>query len=238
MSAALQPEQDTVLALKLMAMRKTASDTEFAAVLSELLGTCRMEGFRISIQALKLILDEKKGEFGVSVLERARDASHKAYATRTYPDGSVSSGKGEQLPPQIHPLRTREDALAVHKRNHPEMYNADGTRKGFEEKRKEAEQIVGRAMTESELEQATRPDPQPSEQEKVIQRLTRGTVSPETKATLRTRYKNALAQAKGRGLARVEFGFIKRLAAEFGLKVTTVYGILYSDPEIEAVPRA
>lgn len=142
MSAALEPEQDTALALQLMSVRRTATDEEFGKLLSKLLGTCRHEGFRIAIKALEIIL--KESELASDTIRQ--DKPLHPPCSKCGKPVVMTKDQGwqwtcecwkskyqyrEVLGPTLHvtPMRTKEDALAVHQKNHPEMYNEDGTRK-------------------------------------------------------------------------------------------------------------
>lgn len=241
MSALLEPEQDTVLALKLMGMRKTASDTEFAAVLSELLGTCRHEGFRIAIKALEIILNEKNVEAVAKGVKEIQDKPKVvAPQLRELRGKSGDQRLQNDLPPQIHPMRTREEALAIHRKNHPELYNADGTRKGFEK------QVVSDIPPEEDyeyLERATRPDPPPNKRyESHAEDKGYKFKGPTGKARKiddagREDIRRRAKQARLDGQGRFPKGFIKRLAGEFDVSEALIYQIIYSDPGYEAVPK-
>lgn len=223
MSAMLEPEQDTALALQLMGMRKTATDAEFAAVLSKLLGTCRHEGFRIAIKALQIVLDESKPEF-MAKYEHPRAELR------------IPVVPNKPIIPKIEPMRTREQALEIHRKNHPELYNEDGTRKGYEG------QPVGTTLKKiqedqdlDELERATRPDP-PRESAFKFRGPTGKArkVDDDGRADIRKR----AAQARLDNLGKHPRGWIKLIAKEYDVSEALIYQIIYSDPTYTAVPRS
>jgi len=228
MSAALEPEQDTILAVQLMAVRKTSSDEEFGKLLSKLLGTCRTEGFRVAIQSLKIILDEAaKPESGVSkvtvegrkVFERPQPLQNKDPI------------------PHVTPLRTKEDALAVHRKNHPEMYNEDGTRKVFEGLANERRfsHTVSPHEDLDALERATRPDaPLPIGR---IPGVPRGRGHQLITDEGREHIQKRAQQARLDNLGRHPKGWIKQVAKEYDVHESTIYNIIYSDPAYNAVPK-
>ena len=237
MSAALEPEQDTILAVQLMAVRKTSSDEEFGKLLSRLLGTCRHEGFRIAMQALKIILDESKPEFMATY-------EHKEIklVIPLAPQSVTGKSGDQQLQnkdpiPHVTPLRTREDALAVHRKNNPEMYNEDGTRKVFEGLANERRfsHTVSPHEDLDALERATRPDaPLPIGR---IPGVPRGRGHQLITDEGREHIQKRAQQARLDNLGRHPKGWIKQVAKEYDVHESTIYNIIYSDHAYNAVPK-
>lgn len=235
MSAMFEVEQDTTLAIHLMAIRRTATDEEFAKFLRQLLGTCRMEGFRIAIQALKIILQEGKVSEGVAGLQKAVTPPKldKVVAPQLRSGelkGPVAAKPLQNPITPIQPMRTREDALAVHRKNHPELYNEDGTRKTLQSSAGSGTEDM------AELERATRPDTISPEAAKHGYKF----VGPTGKArkvdgTGRDDIRRRAKQARLDGLGRYPKGWIKLLAKEYGVSEPLIFQIIYSDPEYEAV---
>lgn len=236
MSAALEPEQDTVLALKLMGMRKTASDEEFGKLLSELLGTCRKEGFRIAMKALEIILKESTP----TCVHCEKPITEPGLCHELHPAKYKHKGAGVCIQhgawqgpltcpkcaePHITPMRTKEDALAVHRRNHPELYNEDGTRK---ERHPDDYQL-----SDEELERVTRPDSKPTEYKFKGPTGKARKVDDAGRADIQRRAK----QARTDNMGRYPKGFIRRLAEEYGVSDALIYNIIYSEPGYEGVPK-
>lgn len=249
MSALLEPEQDTVLALKLMGMRKTAKDEEFAAVLSQLLGTCRHEGFRIAVKALEIILQEA-GKPGSSITE-VKVGDQKIVGQpiivkipaelKDDPTLKLKTGPITELPPQVRPMRTREEALAVHRQNHPELYNEDGSRKtlakdGIEsDSRTDFQRFVDDDM--DALEKATRPDPVPEESPiEIVGRVESGRakINDAGKAHICSQAAKARLANKG----KLPNHWVKKVAKGYDVSDALIYSIIYSDPNYVAIPRS
>jgi hypothetical protein len=196
-----------------------------------------MEGFRISIQALKLILREKQlNDRGLESLEIEIPSPPQPSRIKLKPLNVTSGPDGVSLGPQIHPMRTREQALRAHREKYPEMYNEDGTRKGFEKKEPtDFQRFVDEEM--KDLERATRPDPPP-----VVKQTGYKFKGPTGKARKiddegRDVIRRRAQQARLDNLGKHPKGWVKRVAEEYDVSDALIYQIIYSDPSYIAVPK-
>lgn len=127
----------------------------------------------------------------------------------------------EELPPQVHPMRTPEQAMEVFRKNHPDMFHEDGTRKP----------ITTAWIPRTGLSKETiSPQPLGRERDYVKGGLK---INDEGKDSIRRRYR----QAKLTGNGRVERGWAKQVAREYDVSTSLIYNIVYSDPLYVAVPR-
>lgn len=78
-------------------------------------------------------------------------------------------------------------------------------------------------------------DPVPKDIRDITEALDRrkGEITDEDRATIRRRYREAKA-----GKPRIERGWVRHIAKEYGIHETKIYNIIYSDPAHEAVPRS
>jgi hypothetical protein len=121
--------------------------------------------------------------------------------------------ESEELPPQIKPMRTKEDALRVYRETHPEI-PPPIVKKPQEWKTKPP------PIVEIEVRKPA-PEVHPSKP-----------LGDEEKDIIRRRYKQAKT-----GRVRVERGWVRRIAEEYGVSDSYIYNIIYTDSSYVAVPR-
>jgi hypothetical protein len=122
----------------------------------------------------------------------------------------------EAAVPHIIPMRTKDDALAVHEAR---LRNGDLSKPV----------VLTDAQVDSVIKEIKDAGPGP-----IIAVPRTGGRPPlmndESKAEIRRRYKQAKM-----GKVRIERGWVKRVAAEYNVSDAYIYNIIYTDPEYKAI---